>query len=880
MKSGNNVFKIDEIKTMVESKKKVSGYLEEKYFGNNIYQMLGIKASISYKELEGICRKVNYEDGPNYMVTIDENSPIQRDSLFVKSRLGEYSTNKYNPLSLPPHSIYLFNYLDPRIMNLVLSGQLLLSTEFRDLQINYDVDSINVKSGNVDEFKELHEILYGFNKEMGVKQLENIINFWQNMMIASTVLYKRNSRLLEIFEAILYNIEMFEKSRADKTFTSTLSNIITVSRGIEQICPGLGTSLFNWLTSLVKVGSKTNLFSEYIKLKRGKEWYIHTRNDQITLTSLDLSSTDALYIVTNPSNPEAAKALYEWIKINQKLVQNSQFDQKIGMGEGKKISPNIARAESLLYPFLSNLFGAISPYSTSLEFSRSFIDNILRRIEKLPISFVILADQGTSHFEKLFKIWYLGNQKAVKGNLEGLKNLWGIGINHDGSITSFDDILQHWMKWYLKDSMTCSDYENIQQNDLLGDNKHYLSPYTITTEYNSADLHFLSAGHYLISPFDSKSNLKKKYPFPLIFVRKKIVKEVAYSKAEFLNTKIILNGKDIGADDTAIGFCKLPRTFTKLSQSQKKFLNFRDRNHAYDRIRQFQRLSRIKEIFNDDLFTHTNVFDGSREIGYMTDTAWDNVIEQYANEIINFNGKSYTIRELDQYLKNNIKPIFYDWFIAIKYTDGKISSLLSIEYLGCDDEGYLKKKDWDAAQLKGDNMPMIYVVANPKIKNSYLKSCSVIGKDFPILTQTEFSYFIKGLHVAYTKMGEQFSLENYIKRVMIIEKNQTIQNYEHWNIPKFYAEMIQGSFGINNAGEFYGKNTDFNWIRNGYMYKGEAKGPWYIPYTWGNNLKNSFWLFSQESIVDNNKKIFIQFETWLNGTGVLNVDGGSYSIAY
>ncbi|RLI60929.1 MAG: hypothetical protein DRO88_13680 [Promethearchaeia archaeon] len=334
---------------------------------------------------------------------------------------------------------------------------------------------------------------------------------------------------------------------------------------------------------------------------------------------------------------------------------------------------------------------------------------------------------------------------------------------------------------------------------------------------------------------------------------------------------------------------KLPRTFIKLSQDQQGFLNFRYRTHAYDRIRIFQRMTDIKKIFSKDLFKHENVFDGKIDMGYMTEQQWDSVITQYSNRKVKFDGIEYKVGKLDEHLKSQIKPIFYDWLIALKTPNGHLSSLLAVEYLGCADEGYLMKKDWDAGQYKSDRMPMLYVVVTPKIKHEYLKKAQIIGRDFPILTQTEFDYFVKGLHAAYKQMGNEFSLRNYLKSMMEITtiSGKTQKNYEHWGIPGQYAMMIQGSFGVAPNGLLYneekGGHAAFSWFRKGYKYGGKPYGPWYVQYAWRESLEKGFWAFSDGSLIENENqdmgKIFLQFEIWLkqlNNLAPQSYNNGEY----
>ena len=67
-------------------------------------------------------------------------------------------------------------------------------------------------------------------------------------------------------------------------------------------------------------------------------------------------------------------------------------------------------------------------------------------------------------------------------------------------------------------------------------------------------------------------------------------------------------------------------------------------------------------------------------------------------------------------------------------------------------------------------MPMIYICRGPKEKQAYLDKCKIIGKGFPVLTETEFMHMMNGLHNAYKDWGPtnmEFTLEITIKNIGI-----------------------------------------------------------------------------------------------------------------
>ncbi|RLI60930.1 MAG: hypothetical protein DRO88_13685 [Promethearchaeia archaeon] len=311
----------------------------------------------------------------------------------------------------------------------------------------------------------------------------------------------------------------------------------------------MGTSLFNWLTSSVEYKGKTYLFSEFIKIKTGKEWYLKGKNDFFPsdLGFKDLpgepkgsGSKRAYEFLKKKSNRAAAIALLEWTKINKMLLKNSLYES--GIGKASK-SKSVNWFETKGSNFFSNLYEILVPsvdHSKSLKLSKSFWWEIRYRTSNIPISYQILSDQATDHFEKLFKIWFKGNQ--VNGDLKGVENLWGIVLkskikNGELSIIDFRQIEQNWNNWYRVDSIGYTNWDNSENKNNLGGHgpKRYIIVYDKKSEYISADLHFFvpyssdvvsNAG--LISSYSLRSNLKKLYPFKMDFAGNKQTTEVAY----------------------------------------------------------------------------------------------------------------------------------------------------------------------------------------------------------------------------------------------------------------------------------------------------------------------------------------------------------------
>lgn len=210
-----------------------------------------------------------------------------------------------------------------------------------------------------------------------------------------------------------------------------------------------------------------------------------------------------------------------------------------------------------------------------------------------------------------------------------------------------------------------------------------------------------------------------------------------------------------------------------------------------------------------------------------------------------------TFRDADLILQHENKPIFYDFLLALKNRGGSITDLISIERLGGKDRGYIDKKDWDAGQLLRDKMPMIYIVPSPAHKLEILRTCQHIGKDFPLLTETEFHWFMIGMHNAYNDADFDFSFENFVKSLFLPHPNGG-KNWENWgmtnNPHERFAEMIQGSFGIHSSGNYICTDPDytFTWAylkRRSETTQTPSQTP-FIVYNWGDRLQNNYWQFA------------------------------------
>ncbi|QEE16483.1 hypothetical protein DSAG12_02313 [Promethearchaeum syntrophicum] len=219
-------------------------------------------------------------------------------------------------------------------------------------------------------------------------------------------------------------------------------------------------------------------------------------------------------------------------------------------------------------------------------------------------------------------------------------------------------------------------------------------------------------------------------------------------------------------------------------------------------------------------------------------------------------------------LRTQNKPIFYDFLLSLKNRAGKITDLVAIERIGGYERGYIETKDWDAGQLLADKMPMIYICNSPTEKMQILRNCQHIGKDFPLMTETEFKWFMIGLHNAYNDPIFDFSLENFVKS-LFNEHPIDGKNWEVWGMTnkpnQMYASMIQGSFGIHWTGNYINDvpNYHFTWFyqKKKSTYNLATQYP-FVNYNWGDRLQNNYWTFVQESLLESynfNRKIYDQF---------------------
>ncbi|MHA1794911.1 MAG: hypothetical protein ACTSUK_02280 [Promethearchaeota archaeon] len=452
------------------------------------------------------------------------------------------------------------------------------------------------------------------------------------------------------------------------------------------------------------------------------------------------------------------------------------------------------------------------------------------------------------------------------------------------------------------------DYVESGSSIYLGNKKKYLIPYTFKSTYTPFN-------HYFISGISPILSYRRPNTPNAIITKHKIehkveyhgglsVTEIAQSGKEDEITGYI-QGKDsdgnyIPIGDSAVASMYLPEPQWAVYADNEKIINYRFRSDsAYDRIRFLQRLPAIKKLLSN-YYTKKNWYYGKREIGYRTDEEWEDIVSQFANSKIELSyeigrgvstEQELTLRELDDMLKSRDKAITYDWLISLKNKAGHLTSLLGIEYLGTTHISYMSKKDLDAAQLKEDGMSMIYIVIGPAEKQKFLDHCSVIGKAFPILTETEFYYMMIGLHNAYNDWGPtnmEFTLENFLKRLMMIDDGKTQPNWQRWKIGGMkYAANIQGSFGITTS--TYGACEMGNFYGNDYFIWEGGHSPRKIKdYTWGNQLYDNFWAYSRSNLpspaqqISSPRKVFAQFGTWLWSIMSLHYwgDGDYYTISY
>jgi len=795
--------------------------------------------------LERVCEKIDAQKGAKRVLRIDPNSPMQKNDLFGTGGLlidkfpDEYNPTIVNPveIALPADKIYLINYMHPLLLEARINGELLLSTADRVITIQHNRIIYNPTKIET----ELHS-----NNVQNWDQFDRARDFTKNMIIFGSVIDRKISTLKKILD--------HNPGRSDRDIVEKLWE---TGRIFETIMPGLGLSIINWILPIMD-GIP---FSEWLQRKTSTDkWYdidIHS----IKSSELGFSWAECL---RHPSNIDAAREILAWLRLNSLVLEETLYHKYLSAG----VSPN-TKIQDRLITICNNIL-AIEGHSYSL--SDYIFDH--HRDSALNPDIAMMLDKATSHFKRLFEIWKMGN---IVFGAEIPSQFYGIGIDVDSRVDDVDsseDIFKHWSYWLYELSF---DYDDV----FLSKRYHYYAPYYNTipsSEYNLDDLLFFDREDALIS-FKAESNLRY-YPFDTQYISGDIAREVALSRIEFEDSLTILKNKKIGHPDSPIAYMGLP--------TPQKFLpldsawNYRTRNdHPLDRLSRISRIKGALEAYHDKIYNFISrkmTINPLPFIGTSATENWNNFLHNYGDEIITIptsevgSGRTLTdtIRHIDTYLLSENKPIFYDWLLALKNKEGKITDLVAIERLGGYVHGYIERKDWDAGQYIKDKMPMIYVVNSPADKLKILQNCKYIGKDFPVMTTAEFNSFITGMHHAYDDLGSSFSLENYIKSLFLEVDGEP--NWRKWGMTntekKPYAQMIQGSFGFNEDGAYIHTDSEKPFAWEYYIpKKDDIEGHWSRPinYNWGERLQNNYWQFSAESLLRSipydQRKLYDQFNS-------------------
>ncbi|MHA1719208.1 MAG: hypothetical protein ACTSWX_16240 [Promethearchaeota archaeon] len=73
----------------------------------------------------------------------------------------------------------------------------------------------DTKIEDTDELQEIREMIFSSNNEKNIKKLEDVMKFWQNMMLENSVLYRKNRDIVKNFGNLLFNTEIFRTKDGD-----------------------------------------------------------------------------------------------------------------------------------------------------------------------------------------------------------------------------------------------------------------------------------------------------------------------------------------------------------------------------------------------------------------------------------------------------------------------------------------------------------------------------------------------------------------------------------------------------------------------------------------------------------------------------------------
>ena len=757
----------------------------------------GLRAHLEYNtdmppdilqaNIEILARMLHPEQGSLKRIRLSDDSTKNANDLYGPGgNLIDSTPSIYLPSlnMIDQNEIFLYSYLLPQAKNLIYEGKLTLNNR----ESTFDDKTI---LPSMDDDADLHATL------LRARQSEILTN---TEIYISNIVYSLSNVLLKHDILGKYNYYLHKSG-----WRSKFRAIRGMAVLLEQSAPGLGTSVMNWLIPKVNLKAKdeTITFTELVSRysagnKQWSEfaWESTEIMDLIRLTTIPAVKGAQTSLLSHPPNLSSFKRLMRFISKAKNVILDTNF----GVAANQGFCAGDINRVDILVQCLGNLLGQSV---IKMEKLSNHFKNIARGMASTTIDDIVLLEKLLSFFDEFFNIWIEGN-------------------NHEYAETYYNPL--------LPGTATSADRENfiLLHTDVTIPNlvNHWMNwlngkIYEFSTVFGARSLYFSNGVNYLRiydesklpSGFSTYHWLQNNFNLfiqdsgfgTIRGTRTFIVPYTEGTNVIQLSINDFMSGREVKIAKTLICWRDSTHNVPVFSVNSPlrhllvvKEVMYAGRNSEYSERNRDSLADFAKWMFNNEY--RRAQLQGIIGIGRLTTVAGQNAafaelkrifdsssaLDPVLSTPITVNSRTYTF---ENYFRKRVstyqKVICYDFVIWLKEGLG-----FGVEYHGKLSEVYNWKKEFDAKQLLYDRIPMLYVCKNDPARRKILElddTNGVIGRHFPLLTDSEFETMTDAWFHAYSK-GTYTNFRDFIINL-------------HTIMDTAIGANIQRAFGYNNIGQ-------------------------------------------------------------------------------